>query len=88
MFGNSVLIDKFQGVDNILLLQLRYSHAAPPIFQAHLWLTIEAFGKCRLDDVVVFCREAARNYQYHSTIDFSKRQESALCIRNTVVELS
>ena len=25
MFGNPVLVDKFQGVDNILLLQLWYS---------------------------------------------------------------
>ena len=88
MFGNSVLVDKFQGINNILLFQLWYSHAAPPIFQVHLWLTVEAFGKCLLDDVVVFFREAVRNYQYHSTIDFSKRQESALCIRNTVAELS
>ena len=30
MFGNSVLVDKFQGINNILLFQLRYSHAAPP----------------------------------------------------------
>lgn len=85
---SSITVDKFQGINNILLFQLWYSHAAPPIFQVHLWLTVEAFGKCLLDDVVVFFREAVRNYQYHSTIDFSKRQESALCIRNTVAELS
>ena len=30
MFGNSVLVDKFQGINNILLFQLWYSHAAPP----------------------------------------------------------
>ena len=47
-----------------------------------------AFGKCLLDDVVVFCRETSHNFQYHSTIDFSKRQEFALRIRNTVIELS
>lgn len=71
-------------VGNVAYSQREFSYD----ISAHLWLTIEAFGKCLLDDVVVFCRETSHNFQYHSTIDFSKRQESALRIRNTVIELS